>query len=87
MKDHIVCRYCKKEVDIDFEEQKGKKGKTYWRGKCPSCGKANIRRSQKKEPEEEPEEEEKLPDIIENTINAIFLWVSEDIDVVMSKIN
>jgi len=35
----------------------------------------------------EPEEEEKLPDIIENAINAIFLWVSDDIDVVMSKIN
>lgn len=35
----------------------------------------------------EPEEEEKLPDIIENTINAIFLWVSEDINVAMSKIN
>jgi len=34
-----------------------------------------------------PEEKEQLDPIIENAINAIFLWASEDIEIAMSKIN
>ncbi len=33
------------------------------------------------------EEEEKLPEIIKNAIETIYMWVDEDIEVVMSKVN
>jgi PTH1 family peptidyl-tRNA hydrolase len=33
------------------------------------------------------EEKEKLPEIINNAIDAIEMWVDEDIEVVMSKVN
>jgi len=56
--DNVVCRYCKKEVDIDFEEQKDRRKRTYWRAKCPSCGKLNVKYPKKEEPEVPSEEEE-----------------------------
>lgn len=52
------CRYCKKNVDIEFSEPKrDKAGRITQKGVCPNCSKTNIKYTRREQPTEEEEVE------------------------------